>query len=513
MAQTMGAEEEAAASLQGRIQVENCNEIIPNLFLGGIAAARQTQLLADQGLCAVVCCVRELEFLTSDFHSGFEYYRVDVEDMSREPIELFWPEATEFIHSWLQQGKPVLVHCRAGVSRSGSTVLAYLVAQRGYSLHDAFRLVRNRRPVVTPNLGFMEKLSEFEATTRQAGSTIDLDKYASWYQGADMKAAIPNLLPGATAEASPTGVSPLARLRSATQRLKVLLWLSDHTTANEVDLDLPSTSSQDLQPEAKTRLSRVRQLLLRHAAQDGELGYCQGMHFAMVVFVASSGSLGEAYWRFHALSGRMRGLWLPGLPLVTEGLQQFAQAARGASWFEHLTAYGVGPEAYLPQAWLGFLAAWLPLSTLVHSLEFLECKGFPGLIAMSLAVLDSVAERLLQHTSIVDLKQVLSRLSEQPPDATQLVGAARCRLATVTATTGVMEGWDQWYAVEQLVCQRQGSRLCWKDGINAFWPDVVAWAMESMDGSVTPWSSHDEEGEQVAGTTSAPAPAECAQNT
>jgi len=381
-------------------------------------------------------------------------------------------------------------------------VLAYLVAQRGYSLHDAFRLVRNRRPVVTPNLGFRETLINFEETSRQAGSSIDLDRYASWYQGADMRGTVPNLSPGTTenADATRTGSSPIAKFRSAAYRLKALLWLSDHKTANEVDLDLPSMSSQDLQQEAKARMSRVRQLLLRHAAQDGELGYCQGMHFAMVVFVASSGSLGEAYWRFHAFSGRMRGLWLSGLPLVTEGLQRFAEAARGASWFEHLTAHGLGPQAYLPQAWLGFLAAWLPLSVLVHSLEFLEGHGFPGLLAVTLAVLDCVAERLLQHTSMEDLKQVLSRLREQPPDATQLVEAARSRLATVTTpssadlATAVMEK----HASEQLVCQRQGSRLFWKDGITALWPDVVAWAMESVDVNMIPWSSHDEEGVQAA---------------
>jgi len=507
MAPMGGSEEEAA--LQGRIKVENCDEIIPNLFLGGVAAARQTQRLADQGLCAVVCCLREPEFPSSDFHNSFEYYRIDVEDMGREPIELFWPEATDFIHCWLQQGKPVLVHCRAGVSRSGSTVLAYLVAKRDYSLHNAFRLVRSRRPVVTPNLGFMEKLIDFEANSRQGGPSIDLDRYASWYQGSEMTQALPNLSPGHVEDdTSPTGISPIARLRSATHRLKALLWLGDHKTANEVDLDLPMMSSQE-PLEAKARLSRVRQLLLRHAAQDTELGYCQGMHFAMILFVASSGSLGEAYWRFHAYSLHMRGLWLPGLPMVSKGLQQFTQAARESSWFKHLTAHAVGPEAYLPQAWLGLLAAWLPLSAIVHSLEFLEGHGFPGLLAVTLAVLDCVAEHLLQLTSSEDLIKALSRISEQPLDATQLVAAARSRLAVVEAIAGV----DVDTAVmDQLSCQRSGSRLVWSDGVTADWPDVIAWTMESIDVNMVPWASHDEEGEQAAGAATAPARVESVQN-
>lgn len=41
-------------------------------------------------------------------------------------------------------------------------VLSHDHPRQGYSLHDAFVLARTRRPVVTPNLGFMEKLCELE---------------------------------------------------------------------------------------------------------------------------------------------------------------------------------------------------------------------------------------------------------------------------------------------------------------------------------------------------------------
>merc|ERR1712176_1621640 len=99
---------------------------------------------------------------TKEFSPEVEYYRVDVEDISREPIELFFPEATEFIHSWISREQPVLVHCRAGVSRSASVIIAYLMTYQGYSLHEAFFLVKSHRSVITPNVGFMEKLCNFE---------------------------------------------------------------------------------------------------------------------------------------------------------------------------------------------------------------------------------------------------------------------------------------------------------------------------------------------------------------
>lgn len=175
--------------------LENCDWIMPNLFLGGIEAAKDSQGLSAQGVRAVACCNRELEYPTSQFNPDLEYYRVDVEDMSREPIELFFPEVTEFIHSQLSQEKPVLVHCTAGVSRSASVLLAYLIEYGGYSLHNAFLLVLRHRPTITPNPGFMERLREYEkeklGTTT---SSVDFHKYLEWFQAPE-RCAQPDLQP------------------------------------------------------------------------------------------------------------------------------------------------------------------------------------------------------------------------------------------------------------------------------------------------------------------------------
>jgi len=177
------------------ISINNCDQIIPNLFLGGVTAALDTNLLLEQGFRAVCCCTRELEMPSDQWSKDLEYYRVDVEDMGHEPIELFFPEATEFIHSWVSREQPVLVHCRAGVSRSASVVIAYLLEYQGYTLHDAFFLVRSHRSIITPNVGFMDKLIQYEADKKEVDEpTIDEGKYHSWYT-AEVRAAVPDLKP------------------------------------------------------------------------------------------------------------------------------------------------------------------------------------------------------------------------------------------------------------------------------------------------------------------------------
>ena len=54
------------------------------------------------------------------------------------------------------------MHCLAGVSRSVTVTLAYLMHTKSLCLNDAFSLVRARKPDVSPNFHFMEQLHSFE---------------------------------------------------------------------------------------------------------------------------------------------------------------------------------------------------------------------------------------------------------------------------------------------------------------------------------------------------------------
>jgi protein-tyrosine phosphatase len=63
----------------------------------------------------------------------------------------------------MQQSKEnghVLVHCAAGMSRSPTVVIAYLMKVHRKSLREAFAYVRSKR-FVSPNYGFMKQLSAY----------------------------------------------------------------------------------------------------------------------------------------------------------------------------------------------------------------------------------------------------------------------------------------------------------------------------------------------------------------
>lgn len=59
-------------------------------------------------------------------------------------------------------GKAVLVHCLAGISRSVTVTVAYLMEHEHLSLNDAYDLVKGRKSDISPNFSFMGQLLEFE---------------------------------------------------------------------------------------------------------------------------------------------------------------------------------------------------------------------------------------------------------------------------------------------------------------------------------------------------------------
>lgn len=56
----------------------------------------------------------------------------------------------------------VLIHCVAGISRSTSVTIAYLMTRRSHSLRAAALLVKRARKVAYPNIGFLTALREIE---------------------------------------------------------------------------------------------------------------------------------------------------------------------------------------------------------------------------------------------------------------------------------------------------------------------------------------------------------------
>lgn len=66
-----------------------------------------------------------------------------------------------------EAGAKILVHCQAGVSRSATITVAFLLQHSRMSMTDAYRFVKSKRQIISPNFNFMGQLLDFEQALNQ----------------------------------------------------------------------------------------------------------------------------------------------------------------------------------------------------------------------------------------------------------------------------------------------------------------------------------------------------------
>lgn len=88
-----------------------------------------------------------------------------------------------FTDSIKEKGGRVFVHCHAGISRSATVCIAYIMKHQQKGLTQAYDFVKDRRPCISPNLHFMGQLLEFQKqlqpdcslSVSDSGLTEDMD--------------------------------------------------------------------------------------------------------------------------------------------------------------------------------------------------------------------------------------------------------------------------------------------------------------------------------------------------
>ena len=61
-----------------------------------------------------------------------------------------------------ESGVGVLVHCLAGISRSVTITVAYLMYKEKLNLEEAYEYVRVKKANIAPNFNFMGQLQDFQ---------------------------------------------------------------------------------------------------------------------------------------------------------------------------------------------------------------------------------------------------------------------------------------------------------------------------------------------------------------
>ncbi|KAJ8267227.1 hypothetical protein GJAV_G00140020 [Gymnothorax javanicus] len=140
-------------------QMDSPTEIFDHVYLGSEWNASNLEELQTSGVRYILNVTREID----NFFPGlFEYHNIRVYDEEATDLLAYWNDTYKFISKAKKAGAKCLVHCKMGVSRSASTVIAYAMKEYGWDLEQAFDYVKERRGVTKPNPSFMRQLEEYQ---------------------------------------------------------------------------------------------------------------------------------------------------------------------------------------------------------------------------------------------------------------------------------------------------------------------------------------------------------------
>lgn len=162
----------------------------------------------------------------------FDYLNIRVYDDDKTDLLKHWDNTFKYINKARNEGSKVLVHCKMGISRSASVVIAYAMKAYNWNFDKALKHVKTKRSCIKPNTNFLNQLETYQGI-------LDAMKNKEKLQRSKSETNLKSPKTASKAESKVTDPTPLVLALTGSYSGRPRSWSPDTKLASEL---LPPTS-------------------------------------------------------------------------------------------------------------------------------------------------------------------------------------------------------------------------------------------------------------------------------
>ncbi|CAF1166042.1 unnamed protein product [Adineta steineri] len=147
-----------AANMGGEMSL-----VLPHLYLGALKDRTNSTLMTKNQIKRVLCIIDVPDIIVDKEYKPTHLLNIQAADAQEQDLAQYFEKCIEFIHQARTEHENILVHCYAGISRSATVVLAYLMTIGDYDVDKAIQIVKGARGFIHPNPGFLSQLKRYQS--------------------------------------------------------------------------------------------------------------------------------------------------------------------------------------------------------------------------------------------------------------------------------------------------------------------------------------------------------------
>lgn len=151
-------------------------KVLSHLYLGSQQDVLDESLLQQNGINYVLNISKTCP--APSYIPANHFLRIPVKDNYGETILSWLDDAIQFIDKVKSANGKVIVHCLAGISRSPTVAIAYIMKRLHMTNETAYRFVKAKRPTISPNFNFLGQLIEYEKLLQKPSQSQPLEPEA-----------------------------------------------------------------------------------------------------------------------------------------------------------------------------------------------------------------------------------------------------------------------------------------------------------------------------------------------